>query len=218
MDQLPANLIFQKPLGYLVRHGSTEANTDNCFRGWIDFPLDDEGRQAAEAVQNFFSYERLGRVFCSDLSRAVQTAQYIIDGGNVSCPYLSVEPSLRPWNIGDFAGQKKSKATLDKFHKYVEDSSLVIPEGESLDQFRHRNQIIMDYLAVPYEGYPNVIVAHTSNLTACQHCAEEQNEAQEEESDIVGPGGIVAVYLINNQLQFVPRLGSISVSEPTGVS
>ncbi len=219
---LPASLIFQKPWGYLVRHGSTEANSSNQFRGWIDFRLDEEGRQSAEAVQNFFSYEKLGRVICSDLNRAVETAQYIMDTGNVCCPYLSIEPALRPWNIADFAGQEKSKSVLDKFHKYVEDPMLVIPDGESLSQFRERNQIIMDLLAVPYEGNPNVIVAHTSNLTAAQHCAEEQNEANEEqneeESDIVAPGGVVAVYLVDNKLHFIPRLGEISESEPTGVS
>lgn len=216
-SSIPANLIFQRPLGYLVRHGSTDANASNCFRGWIDFQLDEEGRQAGEAIQNFFSYERIGRVICSDLSRAVDTANYILDTGNVCCPYLSIEAALRPWNVGEFAGTKKTADVVKRFHKYVEDPELVIPDGESLQQFQNRNLIVMELMANQYRDCPTVIVCHTSNV--CSAVNSIDNEGQEPEvGDIIEPGGILAVYLVDNQVVFVPRLGAADHSETPGAS
>jgi broad specificity phosphatase PhoE len=217
VDSIPNSLIFQRPLGYLVRHGSTEANASNCFRGWIDFRLDEEGRQAGEAIRNFFGWERIGRVICSDLSRAVETANYIMDGGSVCCPYLSVEPALRPWNIGEFAGKKKTDAVLRQFEKYVEDPKLVIPGGESLEQFQNRNTILMEFLANEYNGHPTVIVAHTSNINATYNTTES-DASQPETGDIIEPGGVLAIYLVENRVVFVPRLGTATTSEPQGVS
>jgi broad specificity phosphatase PhoE len=217
VESIPSNLIFQKPLGYLVRHGSTTANQENCFRGWIDWKLDDEGHQAGEAIQNFFGWERIGRVICSDLSRAVDTAKYIMDTGSVCCPYLSSETALRPWNIGDFAGKKKTDAVLRQFHRYVEDPKLVIPGGESLQQFQNRNTILMELLANEYQGHPTVIVAHTSNINAAYNTIENDG-AEPETGDIIEPGGVLAVYLVDNRVIFAPRLGAATSSEPQGVS
>ena len=96
---------WQSPLGYIVRHGETGANADNCFRGWINWPLNENGLSSCDAIANFFSYERIGRVVSSDLDRAMATAQAVMDAGGVACPYLSPDFNLRPWNIAAFAGQ-----------------------------------------------------------------------------------------------------------------
>jgi broad specificity phosphatase PhoE len=206
---------WQPPVGYLVRHGETEANAENCFRGWENYQLNEEGMKACEQIAGFFAYERIGRIISSDLDRAMQTADAIMGAGTTLCPYVSPDYNLRPWNIAGFAGKPKDEKNQKRLAYYIEHPDEQIPDGESLTEFRARD-VIMDYLAVPYEGLPTVIVTHTSNLThlASQIDGDENNAP--EDTDIVEPGGIVAVYMDDQgKLKLVPRLGAIeSTAEP----
>jgi phosphohistidine phosphatase SixA len=77
------------PNAYLVRCCEAETSAD----GW-GVSLNEVGRHVALTVQHFFAWERLGRVVCSDLTRAVETANYIVDTGNVLLPSLQIDPSL----------------------------------------------------------------------------------------------------------------------------
>ena len=38
----------EKLIGFLLRHGEPELNRENCFRSWLDIPLDAEGLKQAE--------------------------------------------------------------------------------------------------------------------------------------------------------------------------
>lgn len=206
---------WRAPLGYVIRHGETEANASNCFRGWENWALNEEGQRACEAIANFFSYERIGRVISSDLDRAMETAQSIMSVGNASCPYLSADFNLRPWNIAGFAGQEKTAKNQKRLEYFIEHPDEQIPDGESLNEFRGRD-VIMNYLATPYDGLPTVIVTHTSNLTHLAFQADEEDSRQPEAHDIVEPGGIVAVYMDDEgKLKIVPRLGAVEAeAEP----
>lgn len=86
MSELPnstsATPIFSPwypPIAYIVRHGETDSNAENLFRGWSNPALNEDGVRACQAIANYFSYERIGRVISSDLDRALQTAQAILD-------------------------------------------------------------------------------------------------------------------------------------------
>ena len=92
-------------IGYVVRHGETVLNATNCWRGWENPELDEKGIEAAHAVARYLSYEKLGRIICSDLVRAYQTAEIILNETQVECPYLGSDFNLRSWNVGKFAGQ-----------------------------------------------------------------------------------------------------------------
>jgi broad specificity phosphatase PhoE len=206
---------WQAPIGYVVRHGETEANASNCFRGWENWPLNEEGQRACEAIANFFSYEQIGLVVSSDLDRAMETAQAVQNSGSVACPYLSPDFNLRPWNIAGFAGQEKTEKNQRRLQRYIDNPDERIPDGESLNEFRGRD-MVSQYLGSPYNGLPTVIVTHTSNLTHLASQVDESEEGMPEAHDIVEPGGIVAVYMDEQgKLKLVPRMGAITVeAEP----
>ena len=44
-----------KILIYALRHGSTHLNEDNKFRGWIDVPLDENGKDEALEAGRFLA-------------------------------------------------------------------------------------------------------------------------------------------------------------------
>ena len=206
-------------IGYIARHGETELNAANCWRGWENPPLAPEGLEAAEKLGHWLSFEypRIGRVICSDFTRAVQTAEIILQSCNPECPYLSTDPNLRPWNIPPFAGKEKTPERKAQLQHYIDNPREVVPEGESLEQFRDRNAIIFQYLAVPFDGRPTLIVAHTSNFVgAARYLAEVGAEKHYEEmDDIVGPGGLAAVYCDSRgRIDLVPVLGVEYTSTP----
>jgi phosphoserine phosphatase len=62
---------------YVIRHGETEWNKGEVFRGRKDVPLNEVGRQQAEKVGGYFTARPVGRIVSSPLTRAVSTAQPI---------------------------------------------------------------------------------------------------------------------------------------------
>ena len=196
-------------VGWVCRHGSTILNASGCWRGWENPELNQNGLEAAEHLGQYLTYDRIGRVVSSDFTRAVQTAEIVMQCCNPDCVYLSCEPNLRPWNIPPFAGKEKTAERKAELQYYIDHPDVVVPGGESLNQFRDRNAVIFQYLTVPYNGKPTLIVAHTSNFVgAARYLAEVDMEKKYEEmDDIVGPGGLVAVYCDSSgKIDLVPLL------------
>ena len=188
-------------LGYLVRHG--ELPNMNIWDSWGGYDLSAEGRQQAEAAARWLSFGSIGRVVSSDLPRSMHTAQCLMDTGAVDCPYMACEPNLRPWFLADeFTGKEKTPERIASFQKYLDDTSLVIPGGESHDQFRDRVQIVYQYLATPYNSKPTAIFVHNSVIKAVMGVSDVK--------DAVATGGIVAVYMDEkSEISFEVVLGQV---------
>ena len=62
---------------YVVRHGETEWNKEEIFRGRKDVPLNATGTKQAEKTGRYFTGKSLDVVLSSPLSRAMQTAQAV---------------------------------------------------------------------------------------------------------------------------------------------
>ncbi|MGD0656893.1 MAG: histidine phosphatase family protein [Syntrophorhabdales bacterium] len=62
---------------YVVRHGETEWNKEEIFRGRKDIPLNEAGKRQAEKVSLYFSQRHINRIVSSPLVRALQTAEPI---------------------------------------------------------------------------------------------------------------------------------------------
>ncbi len=86
---------------FLVRHGVTEWNKKRVIQGQVDVPLAPEGRIQARETGLFLETLGLKKAFCSDLSRARETAEII------SRP-LGLKPKeitgLREINMGNWEG------------------------------------------------------------------------------------------------------------------
>lgn len=198
-------------LGYMVRHGETELNASNCYRGWTDPSLNEDGLTAAYNAANFLSYDRIGQITSSDLCRAMETANIIISDNTPASPYVSPDPRLRPWNIGHLAGQKKTKANEAKLDHYISHPDIRIPEGESLTEFRARNAVVLELFANGYDSLPVIVVAHTSNIVGLHHLLDPESVYSEEQKDVVEPGGIVGVYMKSDGIMYLePRVGAIA--------
>jgi phosphoserine phosphatase len=62
---------------YVVRHGETQWNKEEVFRGRKDVPLNETGRVQAEKTGSYFADKAITRIVSSPLRRAVETAEGI---------------------------------------------------------------------------------------------------------------------------------------------
>ena len=84
-----------------MRHGETEWNVLGRIQGHSDVPLSQNGREQAQTVARRLAGAPLDVVYCSDLSRASETARII--RGHREIP-LHATPELRERDYGVFEG------------------------------------------------------------------------------------------------------------------
>jgi len=147
----------------LVRHGQTEWNRIERFRGRADVPLNETGVKQAEATgQRVASQWRPAAVYSSPLSRAVKTAEAI--ARHFSLP-VQIHPGLVDIDYGEWQGltpeeaRQRWPAEIDAW--YHQPHLARIPGGESLAELRVRLMASVNKLAKRHAGQTIVLVGHT---------------------------------------------------------
>ncbi|KAK3580673.1 hypothetical protein CHS0354_017951 [Potamilus streckersoni] len=122
----------------VVRHGETSYNRKAIIQGQTDIPLSSIGVEQARLAGHHLQNERFTHVFSSDLLRASQTAQVIMEGNKVSNCSIKYDKRLRERKFGSAEG-KSSKdlvAAAKKARKKLVDYT---PFGaETIEQVRER--------------------------------------------------------------------------------
>ena len=147
----------------LVRHGQTEWNRVERFRGWADVPLNETGLAQAEATGKRVASEwQPAAVYSSPLSRAVRTAGAI--AGHFNLP-VQIHPGLADIDYGQWQGltpeeaQERWPAALHAWYNRPEAAR--IPGGETLTGLRARGMAAVKELAARHAGQTIVLVGHT---------------------------------------------------------
>jgi len=95
---------------YLIRHGETEGAEVRRYKGSIDVPLSEKGIEQMRRVSKFlftdspihrFTHSHLYAVYCSDLIRAVKSAEIIAEPHGL---HPVIIPELRERNFGIWEG------------------------------------------------------------------------------------------------------------------
>jgi len=176
-----------RPIAYFVRHGETSGNAANTFRGKIDFPLTDVGKQQAKEVGKFFKSLAISAVYASPKKRTMDTAEAIALPKQLK---IQTVEAFKPIDVGFLSGQPKDEHTdvMDYFDKNPHEK---IPMGESINEFRARTQPPLKKLLV--EGAqakdPVVGVVHSSIIHEVNHIVSGDHN-----QTLVKPGGIIGVF------------------------
>ena len=144
----------------LVRHGETEWNVEEIFRGRIDIELNETGIKQAELLAEYLSDLRIDAIYSSPLKRALKTAKMIAGYHKIG---VEVAPGLMDFNYGRWQGLSHQEVK-DKYKElYVEwtknPHQVKMPAGESLDEVRERARGVVDDVIAKYKG-TIVLVAH----------------------------------------------------------
>lgn len=91
------------PVVYLLRHGESESNREECYQGSGESPLTQQGQKEARAVSRRLKKIPFAAAFSSELSRAYETA------GAIAKPHgIPVEKvrGLRERSYGHWEGKR----------------------------------------------------------------------------------------------------------------
>ena len=123
----------------LIRHGQTEWNRIERFRGQIDVPLNGTGRRQAEALATRLADSPIAAVYAGPLSRARDTAKPIADALGLPVQVLD---GFLDINYGAWAGltpQEAAERDPEMARLWRTAPHRVRPAGgESLDDIRER--------------------------------------------------------------------------------
>lgn len=123
----------------LVRHGRTEWNKGQIFRGTVDIPLDEQGRKEAACARGWLKAETFHAAYSSPLGRAVETAEIIL--GPHGIPVVE-NRGLTDLNYGDWQGKTNDEVARlypELYRQWREaPHTVVFPNGEGLGEVRDR--------------------------------------------------------------------------------
>lgn len=160
---------------YLVRHGETAWNVEGRFQGQSDTPINETGRQQADALGRYLKGKNLQAIYTSDLIRALDTSRIIAAYHNVD---IKPDPRLRELNFGSWEGmdyyeiQSKHPLVLTEWQENI--LKTAPPGGESLEQLAKRVQVVYEHiistdlkdeiLIVAHGGVLQVLLCYALNL------------------------------------------------------
>ena len=156
----------------LIRHGETAWNRATRIQGHTDIPLSTLGQVQASRLAEALVDEAIGAIYCSDLSRARQTAQAIADPRNLE---LKLDSGLRERSFGRFEGLSWQEIEQG----YPEDAArwrrrepdFAVGGGESLRVFSERCLAAVRRAAATHPGQTVAIVAHGGVLDCLYRAA-----------------------------------------------
>ena len=114
---------------YLVRHGATQLSAEDRFSGAVGVDLSDEGRAQVARLGERLRPERITAVYCSPLSRTVETARIIAGSCGVDIHELD---GLREIGHGRWEGLTRREVEAqfpDEYSAWEEDPFSFAPEG-----------------------------------------------------------------------------------------
>lgn len=123
------------------------------MQGQTDIPLNGEGRKEAQKTAETLKGVVFDKVFCSPLSRALETCKAVVD----KIP-ITVDARLIERNFGEYEGKPLQIMIDEGFWK--ETGTQTIKEGESLSQVIYRVYNFLDEITEKHLGKTVLIVAH----------------------------------------------------------
>ncbi|MET3291117.1 UNVERIFIED_CONTAM: broad specificity phosphatase PhoE [Brevibacillus sp. OAP136] len=132
-----------KPLTlYFVRHGETHFNKQGRMQGWSDSPLTEKGKETAIHLGKGLADIPFVAAYSSTSERAIDTAQYILDGRSVP---LITDKNLREINFGEWEAESAEKI-MEQYPAIWEfDPNFKSPVGgESIPELLKRTQTAVE--------------------------------------------------------------------------
>jgi broad specificity phosphatase PhoE len=142
----------------LARHGQTEWNVEEVFRGRIDIELNQTGIRQAELLAEYLSGLKIEAVYASPLKRALKTAEVVAHRHRLK---VEVSPGLIDCDFGQWQGLSLREVKYKKlYEQWAESPQLVkIPGGESLEEVRERALEVVNGVIAKHNGAV-VLVSH----------------------------------------------------------
>lgn len=188
-DKISPLPITAAPIAYFVRHGDTDMNDDDVFRGDYDPPLNQSGQAQARLLKLFFHSVSPSAIYHSSRIRTKQTIDPLAKEKGIKPTLISNLDSL---DTGNFAGKPKDKENKKKMKWYRTHPDAKIPGGQSVRDFQDNADKAFSRLldeGGKEPGKPVIAGVHGSIIKELgRYLHGDINSAH------VEPGGVVGVY------------------------
>ena len=149
----------------LLRHGQTELSRERRYSGRGNPDLTEVGRrQAADAARYLGGKGGIAAVVSSPLSRAYDTAAAAADA--LGLP-VQVDDDLIETDFGEWEGltfREAAERHPEVHGRWLRDTSLQPPGGESFDEVAHRVQRVRDRLIADHGESTVLVVSHVTPI------------------------------------------------------
>ncbi|RFZ63476.1 Phosphoserine phosphatase 1 [Mycobacterium marinum] len=149
----------------LLRHGQTELSVQRRYSGRGNPALNEVGwRQAGLAARYIAKRGGIAAVVSSPLQRAYDTATTAARALGLD---VTVDEDLVETDFGDWEGMTFAEAANrdpDLHHRWLNDTSITPPGGESFDEVLRRVRRGRDRMISRYEGTTVLVVSHVTPI------------------------------------------------------
>ena len=114
---------------YLVRHGATQLSAEDRFAGDIGVELSPEGRSQVERLAARLRDDAIGAIYCSPLSRAVETAHIIARGCGLESTLCDGLREIRHGHWEGLSRRDVETRFASEYAAWEEDPFTFAPEG-----------------------------------------------------------------------------------------
>ncbi len=145
----------------MIRHGETDWNKTNRFRGRSDVGLNQIGQQQAQRISARLADEKLAAIYASPLPRALETAEPLAGHHRL---HVEANADLLDIDYGGWEGLSRDEARA-KFPELYElwlkaPGRVRFPGGESTRQVRLRIENLLKDLSDNHLGETVALISH----------------------------------------------------------
>ena len=145
---------------YVLRHGETALNAKGVMQGWLNEPLNRNGRDLAAATGRAMKGLHFDFCISSPLVRAKETVEIILRESGNELP-VSVDDRIREIHFGDLEGMTFAEMG-EAGHLFYHDPFRLsgFPNGESVRGVCRRTQAFLRELIAKDDGKTYLIGTH----------------------------------------------------------
>lgn len=140
---------------YVVRHGETLENANDCLVGRLNSSLTEEGINQAKKVSEYFKDKNIDLIVSSPLDRCKQTSEIISDK---KIPIIYSD-SLLGRDHGEFTGKPKQSINFDEYWNYKK--NIKYEKAESVQDLYNRVAKLVGDIKEKYYNKNIIIVTHS---------------------------------------------------------
>lgn len=150
---------------YMIRHGATQLSAEDRFAGAVDVALSEAGKFQAARLTERLSDDSITAVYCSPLTRTVQTATILAKPHALP---LSPQEGLREIHHGHWEGMRRADVETqfqDEYAAWEEDPFTFAPQGgEAGVNVIARALPVIRRIALEHRGQNVIVVSHKATL------------------------------------------------------
>ncbi len=158
---------------YILRHGETALNAKGVMQGWLDEPLNENGRRLAQLSGQAMKGIRFDRCISSPFIRAKETADLVLRESE-NAVEIEFDDRIRELHFGELEGKSLSGMGKEGYLFYTDPFRFAgFPKGESIRDLCGRTQAFLKELLAEDDGKVCLISTHGCAMRAMVNYLKE---------------------------------------------